>query len=170
MSFKGKVLDSNLRGFKAYDRRLTRAVPKAAVAVGVLDPEPVTRQDGSPAGLTTGQLMAIHEYGSPERGIPSRPVLRDSLAEQRGAIVKILTTALISSAWGSGDAAKIRPRRPLIDVGQLLVKSIKDRFGSARVKRAKQPDTNGPLVDTGHLRRSIKYRVLKVGKDGEVTG
>ena len=165
---RSKIVDSNLRGFKAYDRNLTRAVPKAAVAVGVLDPEPVTSRDGSPAGISTGQLMAIHEYGSPERGIPSRPVLRDSLAEQRGAITKILTTALISRAWGSGDAAKIRPRRPLIDVGQLLVKSIKGRFGTSRVKRAKQPDENGPLVDTGHLRRSIKYRVLKVSKDGEV--
>jgi hypothetical protein len=94
----------------------------------------------------------------------------ERLNEQRAAIVGILTAGLVSRAWGSGDGSKVRPRRPLIDVGQLLVKSIKGKFGSSRVKRAKQPDENGPLVDTGHLRRSIKYRVLKVGKDGEVTG
>jgi hypothetical protein len=156
--FRSKVVDSKGRGFDTYNKRLLKAIPDYAVAVGVLDPEPIPNSK-----LNTGQLMAIHEYGSFFRRIPARSVLRTTLRENRMEIIQMLRAGLVRRKWPSGKP--MPPRRALIDVGQWLQRAIKAKFGSSKLKRAKPPDVNGPLVDSGRLRNSIKYRVIKVKKE-----
>ena len=152
-----KVIDSGGKGLKKNAAEMRRSVPRLEVRIGIFDAEQVPDSD-----LNTAQLLATHEFGSPTRGIPSRPVLRQTLAANVDGIKQRLRFNLLKRKAGFDYNA--RPRAALAEIGKLLVKEVKATFGSSRLKRPKQPDENGPLVDTGRLRRAIKYKVVKIQK------
>lgn len=140
-----KQVQSSFKGFKASVKALT-ALTQREARIGVLD------ASAHSEGITNAQLLAIHEFGSRANGIPERSVLRTTVAEARAEVTRIMVDGIAQGA-----------PRALAAAGRLMQVRIKAKFGSARLKRAKQPDTNGPLYDTGNLKRAIRYKVVPVG-------
>lgn len=139
-------------------KRETAKLAAREVRVGVVKPE------GHPSGLSAAQLLAIHEYGSPSRKIPERSILRTVIGEQRAALDDLLREGVREAATGGG-LAKITPTRLLAAAGRLLSKRMRQRFGSAALApNVVDVGKRGPLLDTGSLRRSIRYQVVDRGQ------
>lgn len=140
-----RQVQASFKGFKASVKGLT-ALTQREVRIGVLD------ASAHSEGITNAQLLTIHEFGSRANNIPERSVLRTTIAESRAEVASILVDGITQGAPRALEAA-----------GRLVQVRVKAKFGSARLKRAKQPDTNGPLYDTGKLKRAIRYKVVPVG-------
>ena len=139
-------------------KRETTKLAAREVRVGV-----VKRED-HPSGLTAAQLMAIHEYGSPTRRIPERSILRTVIGEQRAALDDLLREGVREASTGGG-LQKITPTRLLAAAGRLLSKRMRQRFGSpALAPNVVDVGKRGPLLDTGALRRAIRYQVVDRGQ------
>jgi len=136
-------------------------------------------------GTSIGYVAAIHEYGAPEVGIPSRPFMR-------------MTRAAKSEEWAKSlaeGAKAVAQRRISLDgmldaVGAVaaadVVQTISDRVPpplapatiEARIRRAKKanprfgakglPTTiSTPLIDTGALVAHIAYGTGPAGEEFE---
>lgn len=146
------------KGWTQSQRALKRLTGRE-VHVGVVD----NAIHDEASGLTNAQLMAIHEYGSPRAGIPERSILRATLIEQRAAIRDLLSEGLQEASTGGGPT-KITPTRLLAAAGRLLAKRMRQRFGSGELRPDKvDVGKRGPLLDTGRLRRAIRYKVYDAG-------
>lgn len=139
-------------------KRMFASLASREVRVGVLD---TSAHDES--GLTNAQLLAIHEYGAPSQRIPERSVLRGTLAKERAVMVDILSEGLRETASG-GTGQRTTITRLLAAAGRVLAKRIKGRFGSAELApNVVDAGKRGPLIDTGRLRRAIRYKVYDAG-------
>jgi hypothetical protein len=150
---------STRKGWAASQRAFRRLTGRE-VHVGIIEPG----EHDAESGLSNAQLMAIHEYGDPRNGIPERSILRATLFEQRANVVDIMTEGVRESSTGGGSLT-VTPTRLLAASGRLLARRMKQRFGSS----ALQPNVidvgkRGALLDTGKLRRAIRYKVYDAGR------
>lgn len=153
MSGASKVIESR-KGWIASKREFAKLAGRE-VRVGVIEPG----AHDAESGLSNAQLLAIHEYGVPSKNIPERSILRTSLFEQRAVMADILSEGLRESQSG-GTGAKTTVTRLLAAAGRLLTRRMRQRFGSsALVPNAEDVGKRGALLDTGTLRKNIRYRV-----------
>lgn len=145
--------------------------PEAAAGAGAQEFGAITSADTpttprprqSDAGYTQGQLLAIHEYGSPERNIPERSVLRSTLREQRARALSMLAEDVRTQLANE----KVPVARFYQRVAVMLEGEVKRKFGSSDLA-PNAPSTiaakgsSKPLIDTGELRRSIEGRVVQL--------
>ena len=130
------------------------------ILVGVpKDTEPYTKDDDSTIPVAT--VAAAHEFGNSQ--VPERSFLRSTFDEQQkkymGMAAKLfkkvvegkMTTKRIADLIGS------EAQDDVID----KINSIKTPPNSAATIARKGEDN--PLVDTGHLKKSIRYEV-RTGK------
>lgn len=142
------------------DVRQTETPPAAdAITITTAGPPKVA----PPATLTQGQLLAIHEYGDPSRGIPERSVLRSTLREQRARALDMLTSEVQAHLANE----KIPVEKFFARIALLLEAEVKRKFGSSELApntRAtiKAKGSAKPLIDSGELRRSIEGKVIKL--------
>ena len=150
-------VEESRKAWRASNRFL-QSLAKRELRVGVLD---ASIHDET--GLTNAQLLAIHEYGAPSQRIPERSVLRSSLAKERAVMVDILTEGVReASSGGTGQRPTIT--RLLAAAGRVLAKRVRRRFGSAELApNVVDAGKRGPLLDTGKLRRAIRYKVYDAG-------
>lgn len=153
MSGASRVIESR-KGWAQSKREFKRLAGRE-VRVGVVVPG----EHDAESGLSNAQLLAIHEYGSPSKNIPERSILRATLFEQRGVMADILKDGLRESQSG-GTGATTTVTRLLAAAGRLLTRRMRQRFGSsALVPNAEDVGKRGALLDTGTLRKNIRYRV-----------
>lgn len=127
-----------------------KATNASLVRVGFL--ENATYPDGTPVAL----VAAVNEFGAPARGIPPRPFFRNMIAAKSGewpkAIAALLTTNDYDAAvtlGQAGEAVKGQLQQSIVDTNEPPnAPSTIARKGAAK-----------PLVDTGHMLRSIDYEV-----------
>lgn len=108
-------------------------------------------------------IATVHEYGL--NGMPQRSFIRGAYDDNKQLIEK-LTTALASGAITS----KMPLNTALNQVGNAIEGMIKTKIrdgpfnpnSSATIKRK---GSSRPLIDTGHLRQSIRYKILRKGED-----
>jgi len=117
----------------------------------------------SSPGLTQGQLLAIHEYGSPERNIPERSVLRSTLQEQRARALSLLAEDVKANLANTS----VPVQRFFLRIAVLLEGEVKKKFGSADLAPLSpatiaRKGSSKPLIDTGSLRASIEGRVIEL--------
>lgn len=151
-----------------------------AVRVGV--PSGAAEADGTPLAM----IAAVHEYGSPSRGIPERPFLRTAIQENakkyvalnRINLVKVvrgeLTVELALGQLGAmatGDVqAKIRdgdfkPLDPKTIAARRRARS--DGYSASLQRNVSKKEAAGnpagpidsPLIDSGQLRQSISWEI-----------
>ena len=152
-------VEGNGKGLFRHLALLAREVGTAEAAIGVVEPEPVPGSD-----LSTGQLLAIHEFGSPARNIPSRPVLRLGLAQARDQVKATLRGGLEERLKGGG-AGRSSRRKVLYAAARVVQRSVKAQFGSSKLKPAEDPSDTRPLVDTGRLRAAIKIKIVSTQEE-----
>jgi hypothetical protein len=108
-------------------------------------------------------IATVHEYGL--NGMPQRSFIRGAYDDNKQLIEK-LTTALASGAITS----KMPLNAALNQVGNAIEGMIKNKIRDGPFKpnspaTIKRKGSSRPLIDTGHLRQSIRYKVLRKGED-----
>lgn len=156
-----KIRDRD-NGYRELMRRLTRAdLKRKHVAVGVLGQEAAA----SRGGITNVEVATIHEFGSPDAGIPERSFIRAGVDENRITIAK--TQVKVAEAYVRG---KIDADQALSLIGERVRGLIQKRI-SSNIPPALKPATiarkgsSVALIDTGQLRQSITYEVRDGAKE-----
>ena len=149
MSKKG-VFDID-KGYSRILREMKKAA-NLAVEVGVQAGE--TTQDGK-TDLAT--IAAIHEFGTDN--IPSRPFTRESFDQHVNELDKFM-----QGIGGRIIVNRISASQGLNLVGQkmtgIIQKKIVDGpWAPNAPATVKQKGSDRPLIDTGHLRQSIRHVV-----------
>jgi len=117
-------------------------------------------------------IALVHEFGYPESNIPQRSFLRSTYNENKDKIGKNLGIALKNQIK---NGKYYDPELALRLVGVWMVGQVKRKFTNndwdplknpSRRRRGKDPKVGKPiaptpLVDTGQLRASIDYELVK---------
>lgn len=122
----------------------------ANLSVGFL--EGSTYPDGTPVPL----VAAVQEFGAPSRNIPPRPFFRNMVAEKSPEWPDAIATVLKAADY---DATRTMMQVGEGIKGQLQQSIIDTNAPPLAPTTVKAKGFDKPLVDTGHLLRSIDYTV-----------
>lgn len=106
-----------------------------------------------PDGTSVIMVGAVHEFGSPSRGVPQRSFLRSTVQEKRREYKRFFRA--LSAKIIRGEITK---QQALELIGLKVQSDVRDKITDIQAPPLKHRDGN-PLVDTGHLRQSIIYKV-----------
>jgi hypothetical protein len=181
--------------WEALQKQLRPLLKHPRAEVGVVG-EKASEKHGD-GDITYGELAAVHEYGSPKRGIPERSYIRSTFEAKRkeyesflGPLLTAflggrLTIKQVLNKWGEKVASDIVNR---LLRGSPLTPPLSKRTIAARTKAAqkrqqeggdrKLRDTRGrfqslkgvglrPLVETGQLAAAISWEVVMNPSKGE---
>lgn len=147
--------------------RRFRELDKAKFSIGYY------QENGThPSSLTYATLFAIHEYGAPSVGIPSRPALTQNFSMWNPLDKNLLLKKQLKLYFSN-----IKLKSPKVSLSTMLsvvagdyVMSTRDVFGSTsllasnsaftqyiKAKSGKVPDS--PLIWSGNLRDNLSYRI-----------
>lgn len=130
---------------------ISRHASKSAnLSVGFL--EGSTYPDGTPVPL----VAAVQEFGAPSRNIPPRPFFRNMVAEKSPEWPDAIATVLKAADY---DATRTMMQVGEGIKGQLQQSIIDTNAPPLAPTTVKAKGFDKPLVDTGHLLRSIDYTV-----------
>ena len=155
---------------KLWDALRKRLPEKSVVKVGVLAGKGGEAiHPGSSISMI--ELAAVHEFGSPKRGIPQRSFIRatferDDVNKKLNALGARLAKAIVMDKM---DAATALGQMGAWAAGQIKA-TIKNRLTTGPERQALKPETierkgsSLPLVDTGRLINAITWLVSIGGK------
>ena len=137
---------------------------RLSVFVGWL--ESAKYDDGTPVA----GVAAVHEFGSPSRGIPPRPFMRNTQAEKKQAWVNIIRNGAQAIMRGQATADQVANLLGLKASGDIrqTISTITEpelKESTIAAKRRKLADTattgslDKPLVETGLMINSLTYEV-----------
>lgn len=127
--------------------------------------------DAERDGITMIELAAIHEFGSPNAGIPERSFLRSTFRVHKRRELQ----ALIVRLAGQVTAGKLTAKRALGILGQWGAAAVKETIRSKQTMGITDPGarqellqstidrkkSSTPLIDTGRLLNTISYEVIE---------
>lgn len=155
-------------------KRLTRTLKfmkENYVMVGI--PQKKSRRPGEP--VTNAELLFIHSFGSPINNVPARPVIEPAIKDDKDRLSKMLKRSATLSLEGKEEEAveqlKLTGMRGQ-NISRAWFTSPKNGWppnspSVAAAKRKKGSTEPKPLIDTGELRKSIIYVVVKKGEQVE---
>lgn len=141
---------------------------KKEVVVGIPSGSKARKDNG---GITNAELGMIHEFGSPDKGIPERSFIRSTFAEEADNIGQLMTVKVKGLLNNKGSVNDVYSVIGKYVKGRVVEKITdgqftpnKDETLNRKLKRIskkkrKAKDANKPLIDTGQLRASITYEV-----------
>lgn len=147
------ITDKGLNRLKKMSEQLAR---KPYVKVGVLG-NTAPRGDG----VDNVALAVIHEFGVPQKNIPSRPFLRSTFDAKKGDWNNLLSRMALGVLRG-----KLTVEQALGLLGQRASADVKLRITSGNNFVPNAPRTiaakgsSRPLIDTVRLVNSISYVVV----------
>jgi len=106
-----------------------------------------------PDGTSVIMVGTVHEFGSPSRNIPERSFLRSTMRTNRRAYKKFFSK--LAKGIVSG---KTTAEQSMQMLGLKVSSDVKDRITDLKEPALKSREGN-PLIDTGHLRQSITFKV-----------
>lgn len=134
------------------------------VKVGVIG----TAAQSAHEGISNVELAAVHEFGSPDRGIPERSFIRSTYDEKRDA-----WTALLKKALRGVYEGKVSLEQALSMVGLRAEADIKRHVTSGvgippplKPATIARKGSSRPLVDTGRMINSVSHEVVTNGAAG----
>lgn len=137
------------------------------VKVGVL----ASAGDVEGGQFSLAELAAVHEYGSPENGIPERSFIRSTMTASKEEMAKRMEKIARNIVQGEGTIAegldqlglwvssKIKSRI----VGRQIVPRLEDSEAGRRTIERKDSDVT--LVDTAQLLNAISWQVVEGGSE-----
>lgn len=153
-----KIID-NLPAMK----KTFEQISSQAVMVGVPG-DTTNRKSG---GINNASLAFIHDQGSPAANIPARPFMKPGIKDAKAKIVSAFKLAG-EKALRKDDAAI---EKGLHRAGLIATSAIKARInsgisptlaeGTLAGRRRRGRTGTVPLIDTGQLRNSISYVLVK---------
>jgi|SRR6185295_136781 len=151
------IRDTKGAGLEALANRLRSL--NDTVLVGV--PSGKTEKDGTP----TAMIAAVHEFGSPSRGIPERSFLRSGIRRARPIFTRLNYYSLKRMVMGKMTEATALGRLGLAAVAAVQNEIVNGTFAPLKPKTIARKGSMKPLIDTGSLRKAITY-VIDSGQRG----
>lgn len=151
VSKKGKGLERLLAMAKQMER-------KPFVKVGVLTG---VRASASGKGLANVELAAIHEFGAPRAGIPSRPFLRstfDAKKAEWNSLMARLVAKVVAGHLSVVDALELVGQRAAGDVRNRITAG--GNFVPNKPATIRRKGSSKPLIDSARLLQSISHQVV----------
>lgn len=156
-----KLTKDSTKALEASIKKLARG----AVLVGIPNDSSKNRRSGEP--ITNAEIGYIHEFGSPVRHIPARPFLFPSIEQNKDKIAEYLKPAFkgieTSINLEKAGLESVNIVRGYITNSSNFVPLKESTIKARQRKRKSGQAGTKPLIDTGALRTSITYVVLKNG-------
>lgn len=150
---------SKLTGGKKVNKAIKELEKIAKQKTGVLVGLP---KDASPYPDGTSVIMVglTHEFGSSDGKIPERSFLRSALDENKAELLKF---------WKNGAAKAILTlnkdsEKILALLGQMMQAAVQQKIVNVKspanaISTVVNKKSSNPLIDTGHMRQSIRWEI-----------
>ena len=154
LTVKTKSTNSN------YIKNLQKQIKNAKVKVGVPKSANTTKE-GQDTSITLAEVAAINEFGSPGLNIPERSFIRETIQEETQNLKK-----LAAKQAKKIFALEVTTEQGIGVIGEFVKSKIIKKF-TANNWEANAPSTvkakgsGTPLIDTGQLRQSIQWELIK---------
>lgn len=162
-----RVEDKDL-GLNRIIRTLNKDLDGVVVKVGVQAKDKAVRRGKGGSIRNTDQplavIAAIHEFGL--GGMPQRSFLRSAYDENLPVIDKMIQRVANGAVFGLGTNAALNQLGNVVQ-GMVQRKIVDGPFVPNSPATIKRKKSSKPLIDTGHLRQSIRYVIEKGGSDDE---
>lgn len=150
------------RGYKKILSELKAIEQEPFVKIGILKDEKHDSKSGDGASLLT--IASVHEFGAPSKKIPERSYLRSTADKNSKRIQNHITRGYDDIIKGKDSVLNV-----LTKIGILVQSLVQQKITSLREpalkeSTVKRKGSSNPLIDTGQLRQSIRYEVVKKGK------
>ena len=106
-----------------------------------------------PDGTSVIMVGTVHEFGSPSKGIPERSFLRSTVIEGKSKYKSMFKKVATRIEKGT-----LNMKQGLNLIGLQVQTDVRQKITDIKDPALKNREGN-PLVDTGHLRQSIIFKV-----------
>ena len=158
-----RVEDKDL-GLNRIIRTLNKDLDGVVVKVGVQAKDKAVRRGKGGSIRNTDQplavIAAIHEFGLGD--MPQRSFLRSAYDENRPMIDKMIQRVANGAVFGLGTNAALNQLGNVVQ-GMVQRKIVDGPFVPNSPATTKRKKSSKPLIDTGHLRQSIRYVIERKG-------
>lgn len=158
-----RVEDKDL-GFNRIIRTLNKDLDGVVVKVGVQAKDKAVRRGKGGSIRNTDQplavIAAIHEFGLGD--MPQRSFLRSAYDENLPMIDKMIQRVANGAVFGLGTNAALNQLGNVVQ-GMVQRKIVDGPFVPNSPATIKRKKSSKPLIDTGHLRQSIRYVIERKG-------
>lgn len=162
-----RVEDKDL-GLNRIIRTLNKDLDGVVVKVGVQAKDKAVRRGKGGSIRNTDQplavIAAIHEFGLGD--MPQRSFLRSAYDENLPMIDKMIQRVANGAVFGLGTNAALNQLGNVVQ-GMVQRKIVDGPFVPNSAATIKRKKSSKPLIDTGHLRQSIRYVIEKKGGNHE---
>lgn len=153
-----KIKGTGLAKLIAISKQLSE---RPHVKVGVLQKGGKNDRPATDTELTNAELMAIHEFGAPRAGIPSRSVLRATADAKRQQWLAMLERVIRGAVAGKIDlltALDLVGLKATADMVATVRKGVAPPLLPATIKAK---GSSKPLIDSGRLVQSLGHEVVR---------
>jgi hypothetical protein len=162
-----RVEDKDL-GLNRIIRTLNKDLDGVVVKVGVQAKDKAVRRGKGGSIRNTDQplavIAAIHEFGLGD--MPRRSFLRSAYDENLPMIDKMIQRVANGAVFGLGTNAALNQLGNVVQ-GMVQRKIVDGPFVPNSPATIKRKKSSKPLIDTGHLRQSIRYVIERKGANHE---
>lgn len=162
-----RVEDKDL-GLNRIIRTLNKDLDGVVVKVGVQAKDKAVRRGKGGSIRNTDQplavIAAIHEFGLGD--MPQRSFLRSAYDENLPMIDKMIQRVANGAVFGLGTNAALNQLGNVVQ-GMVQRKIVDGPFVPNSPATIKRKKSSRPLIDTGHLRQSIRYVIERKGDNHE---
>ena len=162
-----RVEDKDL-GLNRIIRTLNKDLDGVVVRGGVQAKEKTVRRGKGGSIRNTDQplavIAAIHEFGLGD--MPQRSFLRSAYDENLPVIDKMIQRVANGAVFGLGTNAALNQLGNVVQ-GMVQRKIVDGPFVPNSPATIKRKKSSKPLIDTGHLRQSIRYVIERKGAKHE---
>lgn len=162
-----RVEDKDL-GLNRIIRTLNKDLDGVVVKVGVQAKDKAVRRGKGGSIRNTDQplaaIAAIHEFGLDD--MPQRSFLRSAYDENLPMIDKMIQRVANGAVFGLGTNAALNQLGNVVQ-GMVQRKIVDGPFAPNSPATIKRKKSSKPLIDTGHLRQSIRYVIERKGANHE---
>jgi hypothetical protein len=162
-----RVEDKDL-GLNRIIRTLNKDLDGVVVKVGVQAKDKAVRRGKGGSVRNTDQplavIAAIHEFGLGD--MPQRSFLRSAYDENLPMIDKMIQRVANGAVFGLGTNAALNQLGNVVQ-GMVQRKIVDGPFVPNSPATIKRKKSSKPLIDTGHLRQSIRYVIERKGANHE---
>lgn len=162
-----RVEDKDL-GLNRIIRTLNKDLDGVVVKVGVQAKDKAVRRGKGGSIRNTDQplavIAAIHEFGLGD--MPQRSFLRSAYDENLPMINKMIQRVANGAVFGLGTNAALNQLGNVVQ-GMAQRKIVDGPFVPNSPATIKRKKSSKPLIDTGHLRQSIRYVIERKGAKHE---
>ena len=149
---KVKITDRDL-GWESIKQEIEK-LRKMSVKVGIVEGYNISED-----GANIAEYAAYNEEGT--ENIPSRPFIRSWVDNNQEQINRFMTSAFNSVVSGKSTAKDAVKRIGEFAQSGIKKNIVKGGFEPNAESTIRKKGSSKPLIDTGTMRDSIRYRVLK---------